>query len=68
MILHITLTAATEVKYTAEFESTMDTPYLTVKAELWGVLIGGYGENKSCYNGPLLYHGDLHIWKDDPYI
>ena len=59
-IIYITIYIAytswvTEVKYKSEFESTKDTPYLTLAAELLGVICEEFEENWLSYNSAVLY-------------
>ena len=51
------------MEYKSEIESTKDTPYLTLKGELWGVFCEDMGENWACYNSTALY---LDITKQSP--
>ena len=39
----------------SDFNITTDTPYLTLKDELWGVYCEHFGENWPCYNSTALY-------------
>ena len=43
-------------EYKSETESTKDTPYLALTAELWCVFCKTiFGDNWPCYNGTALY-------------
>ena len=46
----------TGAEFKLVFKLTIDTPYLNLMDEIWGVCCEDFGENWPCYNGTTLYN------------
>ena len=63
-------TAMTVAERRSDFKLTIDTPYLTLMGELWGICCKDIGENWLRYNGTTLYvvQGFNEFWNVIWYI
>ena len=55
------ITAVIQAEYKSEFETTKDSPYLTLTGQLWGVFCEDFQEYWLRHNGTVLYYQHMFL-------